>query len=622
MKSRTSCFNSVLFRKNLTRFAPVWVLYTLCLLLGMFLLLDNSPEYWFAANLASMCSGMAVINMGYALLVAQMLFGDLWNSRMCNAIHAMPIRRECIFRTNFRSGMVFSLLPTAIMAAAAEPLLYYYSVVEGSWQIPLYFLVASNAQFLFFFGLAVLAVFCSGNRTGMAVIYGICNFASYLVCFLVDTLITPMYYGVITPSEIFELFCPVVYISSNPLLTTQRHNLLGDALHPDALGTEIYGTFQLTDAWLYLGVLALEGVLLLLIAKQMYRRRSLECAGDFLSAKSLAPVFMIVFPITVGTVFQAVQMMFGVGMDEIPVFLVVGLVVGWFAGRMLLERQVNVFGEWKNWLGLVVLTLILGGVLYGLSMDPLGIEDWVPGVGDVKKVTMITSYRGTYETEDPAEIADMIRIHERILEDKLTGDVANGNMEEAYNKAREMPVVISGKMSVADMAEKIGYRQYAWITLEYELQNGLSVNRDYYMWTDSPEAELAKSYLSRLESLFYNYEAINTAQDLMKLVRAPGYLYVGDFMLPQKFLTAENVRGLLEAMIADCKAGTLTQMDGFHEGLVEQTDTRIRKGYYVDMDLVEQGLYFEIYADSENCLRWLEQTGILEYITQQRNTYG
>jgi uncharacterized membrane protein YfcA len=37
MKSRTSCFNSVLFRKNLTRFAPVWCLYTLCLLLGMFL---------------------------------------------------------------------------------------------------------------------------------------------------------------------------------------------------------------------------------------------------------------------------------------------------------------------------------------------------------------------------------------------------------------------------------------------------------------------------------------------------------------------------------------------------------------------------------------------------------
>ena len=622
MKSRTSCFNSVLFRKNLTRFAPVWGLYTLCLLLGMFLLLDRDPEYWFAANLASMCSGMAVVNLGYALLVAQVLFGDLWNSRMCNALHALPLRRECVFHTNIRTGMVFSLLPTAIMVLAAEPLLYRHSIVENSWQIPLYFLLSSNGQFLFFFGLAVLAVFCAGNRLGMAVIYGICNFASYFLYFLLDILVTPMYYGVRTPSEIFMLFCPVSHITGNPLLTTLRHDMLGGELHPDAVEKAMYGTFQLTNEWVYLGVVALEGVLLLWIAKRLYRRRKLECAGDFLSTKSLEPVFMVAFSVTMGAVFQAVQMMFGVGTVEVPVFLAVGLVVGWFAGRMLLERQVNVFGKLKNWLGLVTLMAVLGGLLYGCSLDPFGVEDWVPSAGDVKKVTMQTSHRGICETEDPQEIGDILRIHEKILEDKLTAEVANGNMEEAYNKAREMPIVISGDMSVAEMAERIGYRQYAWITLEYELNSGLTASRDYYMWTDSPEAELAKGYLSRLESVFYNYENINTEQDLMKLVRAPEHIYVNEFLLPETFLTADNVRSLLEAVIADCEAGTLTQMDGFHEGVVIDTDTKVRKGYYVDMGLVEQGLYFEIYADSENCIQWLEATGILEYMNQQRGAYG
>ena len=38
MRSKTSCFNKTIFKKNLTRFAPVWCLYTLCLLLGLFLL--------------------------------------------------------------------------------------------------------------------------------------------------------------------------------------------------------------------------------------------------------------------------------------------------------------------------------------------------------------------------------------------------------------------------------------------------------------------------------------------------------------------------------------------------------------------------------------------------------
>lgn len=622
MKSRTSCFNGVLFRKDMTRFAPVWALYTLCLLLGMFLLLDRDPEYWFAANLASMCSGMAVVNLGYALLVAQVLFGDLWNSRMCHGLHALPLRRECIFRTKIRTGMVFSLLPTTIMALAAEPLLHRYSIMQDSWQIPLYFWVASNWQFVFFFGLAVLAVFCAGNRLGMAVIYGICNFASYLVYFLLDTLITPLYYGVRTPAAIFEVLCPVGYIVGNPLLTTQRHDLLGGELHPDALASEMYGTFQMTNEWLYLFVVAMEGVLLLWIAKQLYRRRKLECAGDVLSTRALEPVFMVAFSVMTAAVFQAIQMMFGVGNNDIPAFLVVGLVTGWFSGRMLLERQVNVFTSVKNWLGIVALAAVLGGILYGLSLDPFGIEDWVPRAEDVKKVTMQTSYRGVHETEDPEEIADILRIHEKILEDKLTAEVANGNMEEAYNKAREMPIVIEGDMSVAEMAERIGYRQFARITLEYELNSGLTASRDYYMWTDSAEAELARGYLSRLESVFYNYENINSEQDLMKLVRAPGTMYVGEFLLPDKFLTADNVRSLMEAVIADCEAGTLTQMDGFHEGLVEDTDTVVRKGYYVDVNLVEQGMYFEIYADSENCLAWLEQTGILEYITQQRGAYG
>jgi hypothetical protein len=308
-------------------------------------------------------------------------------------------------------------------------------------------------------------------------------------------------------------------------------------------------------------------------------------------------------------------------MDDIPVFLAVGLVVGWFAGRMLLERQVNVFGKWKNWLGIVLLAAVLGGILYGLSLDPFGVVDWVPNAADVKKATIQTNYRGVCETEDPEEIADILYIHEKILEEKLTSDEANGIMEEAYNKAMELPEVIDEKMSVADMAERIGYRQFASLTITYELRSGWTATRDYYMWTDTPEAELANRYLSRLESVFYHEENIDSAQDLMNLVRAPGHICVNEFMLPEEFLTADNVRSLLEAVIADCEAGTLTQTDGFHDGLVIDTGTTVCKGYYIDLNLVEQGLYFQIYADSENCLDWMEETGILDYIAQRRNTY-
>ena len=38
MRSKTSCFNKTVFRKNLLRFAPVWGVYTLCLVVGILIL--------------------------------------------------------------------------------------------------------------------------------------------------------------------------------------------------------------------------------------------------------------------------------------------------------------------------------------------------------------------------------------------------------------------------------------------------------------------------------------------------------------------------------------------------------------------------------------------------------
>ena len=43
MRSRTSCFNKTVFRKNLLRFAPVWGVYTLCLVVGILLALQKIP---------------------------------------------------------------------------------------------------------------------------------------------------------------------------------------------------------------------------------------------------------------------------------------------------------------------------------------------------------------------------------------------------------------------------------------------------------------------------------------------------------------------------------------------------------------------------------------------------
>lgn len=127
MKSKTSFFNKTVFKKNLTRFAPVMAVYTLCLILGMMMLYQINEEmgrtFWFASRIAGNLQLMGLVNLLFAPLVAMLLFGDLYNSRMCNALHAMPMRRETLFLTNVVSGLLFSMIPTAVMALLSVPLL-------------------------------------------------------------------------------------------------------------------------------------------------------------------------------------------------------------------------------------------------------------------------------------------------------------------------------------------------------------------------------------------------------------------------------------------------------------------------------------------------------------------
>ena len=112
MKSRTSFFDATVFKKNFTRFAPAWILYTLGLLMCL-MLLTSGPNYFFPDNLSESLMLMPIAGAVFALLCALLLFGDLFNSRMCYALHAMPQRRETYFITHWVTGLTFNAIATA-----------------------------------------------------------------------------------------------------------------------------------------------------------------------------------------------------------------------------------------------------------------------------------------------------------------------------------------------------------------------------------------------------------------------------------------------------------------------------------------------------------------------------
>ena len=220
MRSRISCFNKTVFKKNLLRFAPVWGVYTLCLVVGILLIYGNggvNKRFYFAYHMADMVAIMAVVNLIYAPIVAQLLFGDLYSSRMCNMMHAFPLRRESWFLTNVLSGLTFSLVPTFIMAALSFPLLAG-SIFEGAMSLSWWVFLASNLQFICFFGMAVFCVMVVGNRFTMLAAYGLLNAGAAIAYWLINTVYTPMLYGVITPTQLMENLTPLQHMVNKPYI--------------------------------------------------------------------------------------------------------------------------------------------------------------------------------------------------------------------------------------------------------------------------------------------------------------------------------------------------------------------------------------------------------------------
>lgn len=602
MKSRISFCNGTALRKNMSRFAPAWIGYTVCLLLGLLMLADGGVEYWFSANLASCTGFMAIVNFGYALLTALLLFGDLANGRMCNALHALPLRRETWFCTNAVSGFAFSLIPTAVMTAVAL-VASTFSAVEQAWQIPLYWFLGTNLEYVFFFSLAVVCMMLSGNRLGAAAIYGIVNFAAILAYYMAEIVYVPHLPGVVAQMEPFAAFCPVAMIPSLNLVQTERiRDMTGYAADGSILYLE-RGAFTVGQAWTYLWICAAIGLGLLVLALVLYKRRRLECAGDLLATKKLEPVFLVLFALVVGSCCQLVFVAFegGYGAYGSAVFLWSGLVVGWFAGLMLLRRSSRVFSL-KSFLGLAALAAALGLSLLVNSMDLFGITRWVPMAEEIKSVTVQLNYYQSVTLETPEDIADAIALHTYGAEARLDGEMS------AVNR----PVETEDGEGVL-------------VEIRYEMQDGSAAAREYTVLVDSPAGDIARDFFSRIEQVLnvYNYRhGFRNAEDLLALLDTPEKIALTgvDVELSEELLTRENAEKLLEAIIADCEAGNMVQHSAFHP--------YVEGDWWLDNLLIrfpEGSVQLDFYTDSENILAWLEENGMAEpmrQITRERKSIG
>ena len=604
MKSKTSSCKNAALRKDFSRFWPVWVGYTIFLGLLQIIQSNDDLHYWYAANMGSCISIMGAVNGIFALVVVQNLFGDLFNTRMCYGIHSLPLRREQWFSVHVKSGFLFSVLPTAWIVCLSEVLIHQYSGMTDGWQLPLYWWAGANIQYIFFFGLAVFCAMCAGSKTGLTILYGIANFFSLLIYLLVDQLYTPLLQGVVTMSGPFELLSPMYWIANLTFIDTER--IPTGKTYIDTFGVEqreFIGKFQIaSEGWQYIAVTALVGILLLLMARQMYKKRHLERSGDFLAVRWLVSPFQVVFTVMCAAAFHAVfQLFFGISRDQVYLLPAVGLTVGWFAGRILLERSTQVF-RFRNFLGFAVLAALLAGSLYLTHLDPLGIETWIPGQGEVKSATLRMNYRQGHTAEDPEELEDFFRLHELALQQQL-------QVHPDYNDLYFSPY---------DQDP-----QAAQIILQYETPNGWLSQRNYYVLAEGESGQILRKYNSRLSALF-PHENVQDAQDLYNGIRNTQIITVNGLQIDTALVTPAFLRSLAEAVAADCDAGTMIQSGAFHPEPVMEQIGNAEPLYYLDVAIHGTENYwadFTVYADCENTMEVLTATGILDAVRADREKY-
>ncbi len=622
MQSKKSCFNRAAFTKNLTRFAPVLALYTLLLLLFLLMMWkqagDIYPEYYFLYQISDFVKWTAVINLGYACLMAQLLFGDLYNTRMCNALHALPLRRETWFLTNVASGLLYSLIPTAIAALVLIPMLMG-TIFVGAWKIALWYFLITNVEFICLFGIAVFCALVVGSRFTMVAGYGLVNFGSGILYWLVNTVYTPMLYGMVTPSALAGKLMPMQYMLS---INLEVEEAARRALF-DEVGRLIPGAnspYMITGLDC-LGMLALVGVVFAVLGLILYHFRNLECAGDAVCSRKLVPVFQVLCAmfVAVAAEFAASEFMgYGNSLEGLKfLFLFSGLIVGWFAGKMLVERSARVFRP-QNWVGLGILAAVLAVSMGLTKLDVLGLEERMPDIGDIASVQL-----NFYKMDDRADIETVLRLHNLALNDRVKEDGAYALVEDNGEYVR----MEDSSYRYWQEGDPLPQQRIATSCyLTYTLKNGKTVQRSYNVWVDSAAGEIPRKLLSRWDAVNSDTVEINGKDvEVLPLVldsMERMYCSMSNGKLPEELKTRAAAESLIRAIKADCAAGTMAQSDAYHDGVfvIPRTDDDPyeTRDIYITLSSKNYSWSVNVFADCENTIRWMRDNGLLsENVTIQ-----
>ena len=586
MQSKTSFFNRTLFRKNLSRYWPLWGFASFVGFLAPAALLVRVIQsgetsvaplrvreiyYYLVAD------AVPIVSIAYAILCAMAVWSYLYNPRSVGMMHSLPIRREGLFLTNLLSGLAMMAIPY-LVAGGLGTLLFACCGGFDAWGT-LATVLAVIGQSVTFFGLATFCAFLTGNIFALPALYFLFNFLAPLGDWLCNLFARGFLFGFTADySGTVDFLCPMVYLTQRLYVNSEYETVRDSALEYQNRLTSV----TLENAWL-IAAYAAAGLVFLALAYLLYRRRESERAGDVVAVRVFRPVFrfgVAALSALLGgrLLYALIWESFQAGDTFTPVPMAVCLMVagliGYYAASMLLAKSLRVF------LGSAVgaLCLVAACVAFcaGMRYDLFGIERRIP---DQNEITQLEIYlaRNTYylTPEDQPELLSGAQDLQRTL--IAQKDLIRSNYETYRH---------GGSSSDPDASTNIRYI--------YTLKNGATVERFYTVSFARSDLSVPGSYANAMDA-YVNSPALRQAR--LRWGDPEFHVESGWFSLQESgdnfALGTQECERLLSAIAQDAENGNWGRYDWFEDdGTAYAMDLSF--DFYRDL-IDERGTHYQSY---------------------------
>ena len=553
----TSSFRTGLLRKNLERFWPLmllWLTFWIFLLpVALASTLHNTDASALSGALQQQIySSAGAVNVVASALMglasAMCVFAYLCSSRSVGMMHALPVTRRGLYRTNFLSGLAMLLLPLLAVLLLSLGILQAYNMLNGEtagWLLQWLLFAAGASAFFFSFG--VLSMMFTGVLLAAPLLFAAFNFTAVAVTRAGYGLANRALFGADGFGTLWSDWLSPAYQMFS------RMTIRSDWVQETADGSG-YSTYTLQGTGTVLTYLVV-GAVMVLAGWLLYRRRGSESAGDIVAVGWARPVFLCGFGACVG--FAGGQLLYALAVQPfLPTyrFFLAGMmacmavmgILGCAAAEMLLKKTFRIPG--RIWLCAAAVAGLTACAALVVTLDPGGFETRIPAASEVVSAEYSLygcdnncSVAGT--TEDPALIGRLLRAQRTVTE------------------SREEQKLLRNQWRQDDGLTR------AIFSVSYTLRGGSVLHRSYTIFPAADNAAL-RSELTAL----YNLRAVTETRLLGSGGQGRNYtggqlsvFYSEEWDSSGHTLTAADCRQIYRAVEQDIREGNFAG-DPFRSG--------------------------------------------------------